>query len=209
MKIIDISLGISAQLVTWPGDPAVQLERVAKIEEGANANVSQMQLGVHTGTHVDAPVHFIPGGRGVESLRLETLVGRAYVCHLPRLAQITAADLRAAHIPPRARRLLIRTRNSRYWTKGDQTFHTDFVGLGVEAAEWVVARGIQLVGLDYLSVAAWKQSRPVHRILLQAGVIAVEGLNLARVKAGWYELICLPLKLVGSDGAPARALLIE
>jgi arylformamidase len=209
MKIHDISLGISPGMVVWPNNPAVELERVNRIEAGANSNVSRLALGVHSGTHVDAPVHFVPGGTGVDTLPLDVLVGRCLVVHLPRTARITADDLAGAGLARNTRRLLIKTRNSAYWAKGDPEFHTDFVAIDPSGAEWLVDRGVELVGVDYLSVAPWKESRPTHQILLKAGVVVVEGLNLAKVKPGRYDLTCLPLKLVGSDGAPCRAILVE
>jgi arylformamidase len=193
----------------WPGNPAVELERVNKIEEGANSNVSRLALGVHTGTHVDAPVHFIPGTTGIDALPLNVLIGRALVVHLARTKRITADDLDHALIPPSTRRLLLKTRNSNFWAKRDTDFHTDYVGIDPSGAEWLVDRRVELVGVDYLSVAPWKESRPTHEILLKAGIVVVEGLNLSKIKPGRYELTCLPLKLVGADGSPARAILIE
>jgi arylformamidase len=175
MKIHDISLGISPDMPVWPNNPAVELERMNKIEDGANSNVSRLAL----------------------------------VVHLPRATRITADDLDHALIPPSTRRLLIKTRNSGYWAKDDKEFHTEFVGIAPSGAEWLVDRRVELIGVDYLSVAPWKESRPTHQILLKAGIVIVEGLNLSKVKPGRYELTCLPLKLIGSDGAPARAILIE
>jgi len=209
MKIYDVTVGISPTLPVWPNNPGVELERMNKMEAGANANVSRLALGVHSGTHVDAPVHFIQGAAGVEALKLEILMGPAYVLDLPGVARITAPDLASAKIPADTPRLLIKTRNSEFWARGDKEFHTDFVGVGPDAAEWLVQRGVQLIGVDYLSVAPWKESRLTHEILLKAGIVIVEGLNLSDIKPGTYELICLPLKLVGSDGAPARAVLVK
>jgi arylformamidase len=209
MIIHDVTIGLSPAIPVWPNNPGVELERMNKIEAGANSNVSRLAMGVHSGTHVDAPIHFIQGAAGVDALKLEILMGRASVIHLPKVARVTAPDLAAAKIPPRTRRLLIKTRNSAFWANGDKAFHTDFVGVGPDAAEWLVRRGIQLVGVDYLSVAPWKESRPTHEILLRAGVVVVEGLNLSGVKPGAYQFMCLPLKLIGCDGAPARAVLIQ
>lgn len=210
MQTYDISLTISPTLPTWPGDPAVILERVAKIEEGANSNVSQVNMGVHTGTHVDAPYHFLgDGAMTVEKLPLKLLTGRVYLLHLPdNIEVIDAKALEKAEIPPRTRRLLFRTRNSKLWANPNHQFHTDFVGVSEDGAQFLVNRGVKLVGVDYLSVAPYKQSRPTHEILLQAGVVVVEGLNLSQVSQGRYTLYCLPLKLEGSDGAPARAILV-
>lgn len=208
MRIYDISLTISPSLPVWPGDPNVLLERVAKIEEGANANVSRITMGVHTGTHIDAPFHFLQDGKTVESLPINLLTGRAYVLHLPEVDVITAAVLESAQIPPRTRRVLFKTRNSDLWARQVAGFQSDFVGLSADGAEYLVNRGVRLVGVDYLSVAPYKKSRPTHEVLLKAGVVIVEGLDLSTVSQGRYTLFCLPLKLAGSDGAPARAILV-
>lgn len=208
MRTYDISLTISPQLPTWPGDPSIVLERVEKLENGSNANVSRLDMGVHTGTHVDAPYHFLPGGKTVEQLNLNMLTGRAYVLHLPDVDVITATVLDAAQIPPRTRRVLFKTRNSGYWRDSGAGFRSDFVGLSVDGAEYLIKRGVKLVGVDYLSVAPYHQSRPTHEILLSAGVVILEGLDLSQVSQGRYTLYCLPIKLAGSDGAPARAILI-
>ena len=202
MKIYDVTIGISPAMPVWPNNPGVELERMNKIEAGASSNVSRLALGVHSGTHVDAPVHFIQGATGVDTLNLGILMGRASVIHLPKVARITAPDLAAAKISPGTKRLLIKTRNSDLWAKGDNEFHTDYVGVGPDAAEWLVHRGIQLVGVDYLSVAPWKESRPTHEILLTAGVVVVEGLNLSAIKPGLYQFICLPLKLMERHRTP-------
>lgn len=208
MRTYDITLTISPDLPTWPGEPSVVLERVNKIEEGANANVSRIDMSVHTGTHVDAPYHFLQEGIGVDQLLLKTLSGRAYVLHLPDVDVITAEILKDSSIPPRTRRVLVRTRNSEYWAYQETKFQTNFVGLSADGAEYLVGRGVRLVGVDYLSVAPYKESRPTHEILLKAGVVIVEGLDLSQVSQGRYTFYCLPLKLAGSDGAPARAILI-
>ena len=208
MRTYDITLTISPDLPTWPGDLGVELVRVDKIEDGSNANVSRVSMGVHTGTHVDAPFHFLQDGTTVDKLNLSLLTGRAYVLHLPDVEVITAAVLEEAQIPPRTRRVLFKTRNSDFWVKGEPDFQTDFVGLSEDGAEYLVRRGVKLVGVDYLSVAPFKNSRPTHEKLLEAGVVIVEGLDLSEVSQGRYTIYCLPLKLANSDGAPARAILI-
>jgi arylformamidase len=208
MRTYDISLTISPSLPTWPGDPSVILERVEKIEDGSDANVSRIDIGVHTGTHVDAPYHFIRNGKTVDNLNLNLLTGRAYVLYLPGVDIITASVLERSQIPPRTRRVLFKTRNSAYWKNKDNQFQTDFVALSADGADYLIRRGVKLVGVDYLSVAPFEQSRPTHEILLSAGVVILEGLDLSGVTQGRYTLYCLPLKLAGSDGAPARAILI-
>jgi arylformamidase len=208
MRTYDITLTISPDLPTWPGDPGVEIERVEKIEDGSNANVSRVNMGVHTGTHVDAPYHFLQDGITVDQLNINLLTGRAYVLHLPDVEVITAAVLEDAQIPPRTRRVLFKTRNSELWAGDKNDFQTDFVGLSEDGAEYLVRRGVKLVGMDYLSIAPFHKSRPTHERLLEAGVVVVEGLNLSEVDQGRYTIYCLPLKIANSDGAPARAILI-
>jgi len=209
MHIYDITLTISPDLPVWPGDPPVKVERVAKIEEGANSNLSRMSMGVHTGTHVDAPLHFLTGGNGVESLPLNILIGRAYVLNLPDADIITASVLKQSSIPTETNRLIIKTRNSQYLEQKDPVFRTGFVGISADGAEFLVGLGIKLIGIDYLSVAPYKQSRPTHEILLKSDVVIVEGLDLSNITQGQYTLYCLPLKIAGCDGAPARAILVS
>lgn len=209
MRTYDITLSITPGMPVWPGDPPVTLERVSKIEDGANANVSRLDMGVHTGTHIDAPYHFLKDGGTAEQLSLKTLMGRAYVVHLPdSVDTITADVLKNADIPPRTRRLLFRTRNSKWWANDHSSFEKGFVGIDESGAETLVQRGARLVGVDYLSVAPFGNSAPTHKVLLEAGIIVVEGLNLSEVEQGRYNFYCLPLKLVNSDGAPARAVLV-
>ncbi len=207
--IYDISLTVSPKIPVWPGDPQVVLERTAKMEEGSPCNISMMQMGVHTGTHVDAPYHFLPEGAAVDSLPLDALVGPAQVVELPEtVEQIDAAAVEQAGIQPGVQRVLFKTRNSRLWVEHPGEFQRDFAAILPDAAELLVKLGIRLVGVDYLSVAPFSDGVPTHRILLRAGMVALEGLNLNQVPAGNYTLVCLPMKLAGADGAPARAILI-
>jgi arylformamidase len=208
MRTYDLTLTITAEMPVWPGDTKPTLVRNSSIAAGDSANTSQITMSCHTGTHVDAPDHFMGDGRTVEKLSMDVLIGRAYVLHLPDVDLITAAVLQAAEIPPRTRRLLFKTRNSDYWARGEMAFQTDFVGMSADGAEFLVDRNVKLVGIDYLSVAPYKASAPTHTIFLKAGVVVVEGLDLSRVSQGRYTLHCLPLKLGGSDGAPARVILV-
>ena len=210
MTIYDISLTISPNLPTWPGDPGLQLELIESMDKGAHANVTHLSAAVHLGTHVDAPHHFLNDGRTVEQLPLDVLVGPCYVTQLPDgVEDITAEVLDRSEITSEMKRVLFGTRNSHYWAKGESSFQTDFVGITEDGAEWLVERGVQLVGVDYLSVAPYGESVPTHTVLLKAGVVVVEGLNLSKIVRGFYDLYCLPLKIAGSDGAPARAILIQ
>lgn len=210
MKIWDISVTISPTLPTWPGDPKAIVERVSAIAKGANANVSRMDMGVHTGTHVDAPLHFIDGTSAVEAMNLEVLIGPARVVQVgDEVNVITREVLEGLDIPASTSRLLFKTHNSYYWANQVQEFQTDFVGIDESGSKYLVEKGVRLVGVDYLSVAPYKQSRPTHQILLGANIVIIEGLDLSAIQPGEYQLICLPLKIEGSDGAPARAVLIR
>ena len=210
MKIFDISLTLSPDLPIWPGDVPFELEQVESIDRGADANVSRLSASVHIGTHVDAPHHFLNDGRTIEGLPLDVLTGRCYVTQLPDGVQaITAEVLDGISLPAKSTRILFGTSNSRFWSRGETRFQEDFVAITEDGAEWLVEQGVRLVGVDYLSVAPYGDSIPTHRILLQAGVVALEGLDLSAVPRGFYDLYCLPLKLLGADGAPARAILIQ
>ena len=210
MTIIDISLTISPDIPTWPGDPGLELTRSESMDEGAHVNVTHLSTSVHLGTHVDAPHHFLNDGRTVEQLPLEVLTGPCYVVQLPDgVEAITSEVLDRTEIAPDMKRILFGTKNSHLWARGVKEFQTDFVAITEDGAEWIVEHGIQLVGVDYLSVAPFGDSTPTHSILLKASVVVVEGLNLSKVMRGFYDLYCLPLKIAGSDGAPARAILIQ
>jgi arylformamidase len=202
VTLIDISVPIRPAMPIYDRNPGVHLDRVLSIPRGDAANVSRLELGVHTGTHVDAPLHFFEGGSAAEELPLEPLVGRAYVADGSAIeGPIDGLALSACGIPPGAERVLLKTRNGLLWDRDD--FTRDFVRLDGAGARLLVQMGIRLIGIDYLSIG----DQDAHRALLDAGIVAVEGLDLRAVEPGWYELICLPLKVVGSDGAPARALL--
>lgn len=207
MTLYDITLTITEDLPAWPGDPGIKLEKAVQIEEGGLVNLTHISTSTHAGTHVDAPSHFLSGGDTVENIPLDLLVGPAEVIELSPERQITAEDLREAGIDGKAPRLLFKTRNSRYWAAGLREFQEDYIGLDAGAAAYLAACGMEVVGVDYLSVAPYTDPEPTHRILLEAGVLIIEGLNLSGIDPGPYLLLCLPLKIGGSDGAPARVLL--
>jgi arylformamidase len=210
MPIYDISLTISSEIPVWPGDPGVQLTQVSFMDKGDVCNVTNLALGVHAGTHVDAPHHFLNDHRTVESLRLDVLVGPAYVVSLGEEVDIISEEvLSSVDIPSGVERLLIKTRNSALWGKDVKEFVKEFVAIREDGARWLVQKGIRLVGVDYLSVAPYGNGTPTHRVLLESGIIALEGLNLHEITQGYYDLYCLPLKLLNSDGAPSRAILIK
>ena len=210
MPIYDLSVPLSAGLPTYPGDPGIQISAWSSFENGDNANVSALNFGAHTGTHVDAPAHFLPGTKKVESLALEVLIGEAEVIEVPDNYLVIDEEFVVTNCAPGTIRVLFKTRNSAFWA-GDLTdFRTDFTHLDLRAAQWLVERGVKLVGIDYLSIEKFRsKDHEVHRALLSKEVIILEGLNLSDVPAGKYELICLPLRLRSKlgDGAPARAVL--
>jgi arylformamidase len=207
--IYDISVPISESLVVWPGDAPVEITQPSHLSRGDVATVSRLCLNAHAGTHVDAPAHFIPGGSNVDALDLDMLIGPALVVDAANADALSASVLEAASIPQGIERVLFHTRNSERWERGEKTFSKEFVGLTEDGARWLVSRGIKLVGTDYLSVAAFGELVSTHRVLLEAGVILVESLNLSGIAAGMYQLVCLPLKLEGVEGAPARVILID
>lgn len=207
MTLYDISLTIAEDLPVWPGDPKIELKKISKIEEGEEANVTHISACVHIGTHVDAPDHFLGNGQTVENLQLDLLVGAAFVVEIHVDGQVSAVDLQSASIPEGTKRLLIKTANSQLWAEGVKEFKSDFIALEADAAAYLVNQGVEVVGVDYLSVAPFADPAPTHRILLEAGVLVIEGLNLSGIESGDYTLMCLPLKISGSDGAPARVLL--
>jgi arylformamidase len=210
LKIFDISVAVSPDLPVWPGDPKIELKRFRSISQGHTSNDSQLACSVHSGTHVDAAAHFIENGSTVEELPLDTLMGPATVVELPEVDIITPELLEAQALPPQTRRLLLKTKNSDLWTDPGHQFNPDFVALSSDSASWIVSKGIDLVGVDYLSIQMFKDAEPLtHRILLEAGIVIVEGLDLRKVDPGDYQLFCLPIKLAGCEGAPARAVLIE
>ena len=204
MEILDISVPIRERMPVYPGNAGVALRRVDSIADGAVANVSAVDLGAHTGTHVDAPNHFIDGAPGVDAVALAPLMGDAVVVDATAVDKtLDAAAVAAAGVPAGAERVLFRTRNSQLWEQDE--FSEDFVSFDASGARALLDAGVRLVGIDYLSIG----DPGAHRALLGADVAVVEGLDLRAVEPGPYQLVCLPLKLVGSDGGPARAVLLR
>lgn len=204
-KLLDVSVPLSQAIPTYPGNPPFQLEPIKRIADGASSNVSRLVLGTHSGTHVDAPKHFIDDAGGVETMRLDLLIGRARVIEITKRGAITAEDLTKAGLREDLR-VLFKTPNSALWNSA--TFHTDYAHLTESAARYLVEQGVKVVGIDYLSVEQYKKAgAPAHRALLSNDVIIIEGLNLADAEPGMYEMYCLPLLIAGADGAPARVVL--
>jgi len=211
MPIYDITVPVApGETPTYPGDPGIEFEAWASIARGDPANVTMLHLGAHTGTHVDAPAHFIEGAPGLASLPLDALVGEARVVEIPPAAGAVEESHVGAAALGGAARVLFKTRNSAFWENPRGRFRTDYAYIAPGAARALVAAGVRLVGFDYLSVEKFgSDDYPTHLALLSAGVVIVEGLDLRAVDAGLYELLCLPLKLAAGsgDGAPARAVL--
>lgn len=205
MKLIDVSVPLDANLPTYPGNTPYTLEPIKRIAKGDSSNVSTLHMSAHSGTHVDAPRHFFDDGPGAEGLPLDLLCGRARVIELTTRKGITADDLAGSDLSEDVR-VLIKTHNSRLW--GSPEFDRNFIGMTESAAKYLVEHGIKVVGVDYLSVEQYKTpGAPAHHVLLGGGTIVIEGLNLRDVETGVYEMLCLPLPLIGADGAPARVVL--
>lgn len=207
---LDASITLRPDMPTYPGEDGPALDFLKAMARGDVADVRRLRMGLHTGTHVDAPGHFIPGAEGADALPLDMLVGPCQVADVEADPDVSATALHAALGDRPHERVLLRTRNSRAqpasWDRAG--FDEAFAALAPDGARWLVERGVRLVGVDYLSVEPYRAPEPLtHLALLGARVVIIEGLDLRAVPAGRYELYCLPIRLAGADGAPARVLL--
>lgn len=210
MKIFDVTVPIKISMPVWPGDPKVDNQLVASIENGDEANVTCINMSAHTGTHIDAPRHFLETGDSIENLNLNILLGEVEVIEInSNLTQIDAATLRDIKQNGWKQRILFKTRNSSLRLFEKNLFYKEFTALTPDAAEYLVIQGVKLVGIDYLSIAPFENGMVTHVVLLKNNVIVIEGLNLSDISAGIYELVALPILLENADGAPARVLLIQ
>jgi arylformamidase len=212
MRVHDVSLVLRPDMTTWADEPGPSITPLRRIAKGDGANVSTIAFADHTGTHVDPPAHFIDGAGTVDRLPIDALLGPCVVVEYRDEGHVSGEWLEHARIPSGTKRLLIKTRNSERWADPAAEFTRDFVAVNASAARWCVARGIRLVGVDYLSIEPQgpeKAGYPTHKTLLGAGVVIIEGLDLRGIVAGAYELICAPIKIADGDGAPARVFLIE
>lgn len=200
-EIIDISVPVHPGMITWAGEMRPEVELVSSIAAGDGYNLSRLVFGSHTGTHVDAPLHFLERAAPVDTLSLDALVGPVLVVDARTVAEEIGAEVVARDVPAGTERVIFATRNSELWDR--DAFTDDFVAVSPDAAASLLERGVRLVGIDYLSVGPFE----THRALLSEGVVLLEGLDLRGVAAGSYNLACLPLAIVGCDGAPARAVL--
>lgn len=205
MTLYDISLPVREATVTWPDDPKVRFHPHRRLARGEVVNVTGLEFGVHTGTHFDAPWHFLEDGATCEQVPLESFLGSVLVAEFPDVAAVNRAELARLTLAG-VERLLLKTRNSSFLRDGH--FHTDYTYLSGDGAEYLVSLGVKLVGIDYLSIDPYgSESFPAHHALLRRGIVILEALDLSGVPPGRYELICLPLRLAGLDGAPVRAVL--
>jgi arylformamidase len=205
---IDISMSLRQKLPVWPGDPEIILEPVSRIANGDPANVTGVNFGTHAGSHIDAPNHFYDDGGTLESIALERLIGPCLVVDFSHLNEdISAEDFSAANIPEGTRRILLKTPNSKLWSTTPDAFSWEYIGITADGAQWLVDREIDFVGIDYLSVEPSDSDGETHRIMLGAGQIILETIDLRHVEPGLYTLYCLPLRIDGADGSPSRAIL--
>lgn len=210
MEIYDVSVPLSSATPIYPGDPGIDIRQWKDLANGDAANVSLVHFGLHSGTHVDAPAHFIEGGVKVEALPLESLIGEAEVIEVAEHIKVIDESVISANYLRGSQRVLFKTRNSGFWNNPEKGFRVDYTYIDSTAARRLVESGIKLVGIDYLSVEGFNtESYETHHILLGNNVVILEGLDLRSVSSGLYELMCLPLKIAGGrgDGAPARTVL--
>jgi arylformamidase len=213
MKIYDISLPITPDMPVWPGDSAVDLRQVSAISSGELTNITHISMSAHTGTHIDAPKHFIDTGKTIGQIPLEMLVGEVLVMQIDHSIDVISKMVLQSHPHRRllenAHKVLFRTRNSTLWHNGPSVFRQDYVGINASGAEFLANIGLDLIGIDYLSIAPYDETQIPHQILLSEDIVLLEGLDLSNVPAGIYELYCLPIHLPGCEGAPARVILVE
>ncbi len=205
--LIDISMDIEDGMIHWPTDPGVSIRHFSNIKNGDGANNSEICFGTHTGTHIDAPRHFIDGGRGIDKINPEILIGRCRVIEAAGDIKFISSDFLADKDIKNGERLLFKTKNSLWINGKDKNFHEDYVCVNADGAKFLVEKGVILVGVDYLSVEGYHIGHETHKTLLGANIAVIEGLNLFEVSPGDYKLIALPIKIKNSDGAPSRVLL--
>lgn len=208
MKIIDITLPMSNKTPVWEGDIGVTINQVTSLSKGSDFNISRAEFGVHTGTHIDAPFHLFNHGYTVDKIPLDKLIGSVQVLWINDSVEvITSEVLVASGFEKGTQRLLLKTKNSEYWIRDPYRFNRKFVGIDSGAADFLVKEGVSFVGIDYFSISPFVNLKAPHEILLRAGIVILENAYLINVEPGTYGLICLPLNLIGVDGAPVRAVL--
>lgn len=209
--LYDITVPISSDMIIWPGDPQVEVRQVSAISQGAESNVSTLRMSVHTGTHIDAPKHFLDDGKTIEQIDLQKLMGTVFVMVIGDEIPVITKEILERHPAftalKKVRKVLFKTGNSVFWPNSSHAFQQDFVGLDHTAAQCLADLGMELVGMDYLSIATFNETEAPHKILLEKEVVLLESIDLTEVPEGTYEMVCLPMLLNGSEGAPARVIL--
>lgn len=213
MKIYDISLPIQPNMPVWPGDPPVEMQALSLIEKGDHSNVTQIKMSVHTGTHIDAPHHFIHSGDTVDQIPLRKMIGKVFVMVIDDDVDVISDQVLELHPDfqslKQATKVLFRTRNTSLWHSHPKTFQRDYVGINASGAALLASLNLDLIGVDYLSIATYHETNEPHQILLSKEIVLLEGIDLSKVPSGFYELYCLPLLIQGCEGAPARVILID
>jgi arylformamidase len=212
-EIIDISVPLHEKLPFWPGSPGVKFEWRHEITNENPANVSTMTMDVHTGTHIDAPLHFVKDGKSTSDIPLEKMIGKCFVLEILNKQKISSSDIvlslkKAGLDETIPSKILLKTENSfKHWNNFESPFEKNYCSLSEDAAAWVAKQKLDLIGIDYHSIQLFEDGPLTHQLILGAEVVVLEGINLKEVESGWYELYCLPLKILGREGAPARAIL--
>ena len=213
MKILDISIPIRPEMVVWPGDPQVQINKLSSIKKGDHSNLSQISMSLHTGTHIDSPKHFLENGKTIDQIPLEKLIGKVLVIAINENVRVIDKSVLLSHPMvtdlKKSKKVLFRTRNASHYDMKQGKFSEEYVGINQSGAQFLAECNLDLIGVDYLSVASFNDTEAPHKILLDKEIVLLEGINLKEVSPGFYDLYCLPLPISGSDGAPARAILIE
>lgn len=212
MRIFDISIPITNGMVTWPGDPKVNLSHISEIKKGDESNISYLEMCVHTGTHIDAPRHFIDAGKTIESIPMDKLIGKALVVAINADVDVITEEVLRSHPKiddiKKSKKILFHTRNSSFWSSSSDKFHKNYVGIDASGAQYLTGLRMDLVGVDYLSVAPFTDTLVPHQIFLSNEVVLLEGIDLTNIVEGFYQLYCLPLNIPDCNGAPARAILM-
>lgn len=210
MEIFDISIPLNSATPVWEGDTGITISHPVSIEDGADFNVSRIEMGVHTGTHIDAPRHIITSGPAVDQIPMENLIGPVHVLRIPdEIHLIEPRNLEECGYRGDEERILLKTANSNYWKADPYTLHKEYAAISSECAEYLANSDTLLIGIDYFSISPYKALKPPHEILLRKGITILENADLSAVEPGFYNLYCLPLKIMGTDGAPVRAILIR
>lgn len=206
-RIIDISVSVNKELPVWPGSPGAKISQLFEIGEESDANVSHISIESHTGTHIDAPLHFLKDGKTTAEIPLTDLIGECQVVSVPNTKSIGSEILKSLPIKKGITRILFKTDNEKYWNQEFHSFEEDYTALSPEGARYLVDQNIKLVGIDYLSIQRFRDPIDTHTVLLENEVIILETINLSKVEPGIYRLVCLPLKIEGVEGCPVRAIL--